>query len=514
MQTKFIEMFKAARRVGTPIMAVQTPDPAATIAGLQANAISDSVPIIVWDAVRGWRPNNKAGQEAIAQVLQVLEAPNIADATRNPVESLIAAQELPEKTVLFMLHGNRFLRDDGGQGGTTFMQGVWNLRDPFKATLRTLVLLSPQFSLPPEVANDVLMLDEPLPTDAELKQIVEDTVQAAGTPIDDPTLTRAIDALRGLAAFPAEQATAMSLSKSGLDIDALWDRKRKMIEATPGLSVWPGTERLDMVGGCANIKQFSRQIIGGREAPRAIVFIDEIEKALAGATNGVGDSSGVSQGQLEVILREMQDQNWSGMIFIGPPGAAKSAVAKAIGGEAGVPTIALDLNGMKASLVGQSEERLRNAMKVITAVGGSQVLFVATCNKISSLPPELKRRFTMGTFFFDLPDEAERTLIWGLYRKKFELPVQTLPPCEGWTGAEIRQACLLAYRLQIPLADTAQFIVPVAKSAAEELRLLRSQANGRFLSASHAGFYQAPQDALVPTAPKSGRRMDLEQGGD
>lgn len=38
-------------------------------------------------------------------------------------------------------------------------------------------------------------------------------------------------------------------------------------------------------------------------------------------------------------------------------------------------------------------------------------LWIATYNSIGTLPPELRRRFTLGTYFFDLPDD------------------------DGWTGA-------------------------------------------------------------------------------
>ncbi|MGB7590439.1 MAG: hypothetical protein WBO19_04275, partial [Terriglobia bacterium] len=44
----------------------------------------------------------------------------------------------------------------------------------------------------------------------------------------------------------------------------------------------------------------------------------------------------------------------------------------------------------------------------IDAVSQGRMLFIATCNSIASLPPELRRRFTLGTFFFDLPTVDER----------------------------------------------------------------------------------------------------------
>ena len=79
--------------------------------------------------------------------------------------------------------------------------------------------------------------------------------------------------------------------------------------------------------------------------------------------------------------------------FIGPPGGAKSATAKATGGTAGIPTIAFDLAAMESSLVGASTERLRTALKIIDAVSQGRMLFIATCNSIASLPPELRSRF-------------------------------------------------------------------------------------------------------------------------
>jgi hypothetical protein len=46
----------------------------------------------------------------------------------------------------------------------------------------------------------------------------------------------------------------MSLSKKGLDLEQLWERKRQVIEQAPGLSVWRGGESFDDIGGCSNIK--------------------------------------------------------------------------------------------------------------------------------------------------------------------------------------------------------------------------------------------------------------------
>ena len=115
----------------------------------------------------------------------------------------------------------------------------------------------------------------------------------------------------------------------------------------------------------------------------------------------------------------MQDRNADGCILIGPPGAAKSLVAKATGNTARIPTIAFDLGAMQNALVGASGERLRAALKVVDAVTNGRSLWIATCNSIGTLPPELRRRFTLGTFFFDLPSPEERAAIWKIYVAKY-----------------------------------------------------------------------------------------------
>ena len=270
-----------------------------------------------------------------------------------------------------------------------------------------------------------------------------------------------------------------------------------------GLSVWRGGETFDDLGGLSNVKSFLHAVLAGVDPPRVIVFIDEIEKAFAG--NGT-DLSGVKTEMTGTILTYMQDREADGMVLTGPPGAAKSAVAKATGNTAGIPTIAFDLAAMESSLVGASTDRLRTALKIIDAVSQGRMLFIATCNSIASLPPELRQRFTLGTFFFDLPTEEEREIIWQIYFKKYGVTGE-LPNDEGWTGAEIKECCRKAHRLSMTLTQAAKYIVPVSRSAAEQVKALRQMASGKFISASTPGVYQYQENT-----PASRRRImrDLE----
>jgi hypothetical protein len=319
-------------------------------------------------------------------------------------------------------------------------------------------------------------------------------------------LERAVEATQGLAAFAAEQVTAMSMTRAGLDLDALWRQKRQAIEQTPGLKVYAGAERFADIGGVPIAKEFLGKIIHGKARPSAVVFVDEIEKSLAGAGS---DTSGVAQDQLGVLLAHMQDVGAAGLILVGPPGTSKSQLAKATGNEAGIPTIQLDLGATKGSLVGASEERIRAALKVISAVSHARELWIATCNNLTTLAPELRRRFTLGVYMLDLPDAMERAAIWGIWRAKYGLAEQELPADAGWTGAEIKQCCDLAWRLDCSLSEAARYVVPVSQSAADSLRRLRELADGKFLSASYPGVYRQErpeQSTAEQTSPESSEK--------
>jgi SpoVK/Ycf46/Vps4 family AAA+-type ATPase len=137
----------------------------------------------------------------------------------------------------------------------------------------------------------------------------------------------------------------------------------------------------------------------------------------------------------------------------------------------------------------------------------SDVFFIGTCNDISRLPPEFVRaeRFD-SVVFVDLPDAAQRAKIWQMYLPKFGLDAcQALPDDSDWTGAEIRACCRLAALLDVPLMAAAQNVVPVARTAGESVEKLRTWASGRCLSADRPGIYQ--HGAVTNSAPSARRRV-------
>lgn len=162
-----------------------------------------------------------------------------------------------------------------------------------------------------------------------------------------------------------------------------------------------------------------------------ILFVDEIEKALAGAASSGQTDSGVSARLFGTLLSWMNDHE-------------------------------------------------------------SNVYLIATCNDISKLPPEFSRaeRFD-GVVFLDLPGSDEKRTIWELYLNAFEIDRdQGMPDDTSWTGAEVRACCRLSALLDVPLIQAAQNVVPVAVTARESVDRLRNWASGRCLDADRSGIYQ------------------------
>ncbi len=503
--------FAKARKAGVPIVCLEICDPAASIQDSIAhlNGKAEIIPLIVWDIIQGVKGLNPPG------IVWCQSLPDQQTFQGNPVGVLAAIASNPpcheaEPTeqgpgartggVLFVHNAQRFLEQ------IDFVQAVWNCRDALKSAGFTLVLLSPSFHLPPEIARDCVVISEPLPDEEQLGGIVDRIYDCAG--IAKPEAEerkRILDTLLGLGAFEAEQVLSLSVTKNGIDSGALWDRKVKAIEATQGLSVYKGKEKFADVGGLENAKSIIGKTIAGKSEISCLVLIDEADKAFSASGS---DMSGTTQDQVKTMLCYMQDEEILGILALGPPGVGKTVLCKAAANEYGIPLIMLDMGALKGSLVGQSEQNMRQALKVIHAVSDGRALFIAACNRTESIPPELRRRFSYSSIFFDLPDRDELDSIWRVWRAKYEL---TKGQCDtvrddGWTGSEVRNCCLKAWAMECKLSEAATTIVPISRSAADIVQGLRNSASGKYISASKPGIYSA--SATPAASVTSSRKMD------
>lgn len=490
---------KSARRASAPLIAVSTSDqPADEKLVREALKETKAPAVIRWTCLFGFEALDERSSELVPQLVPDGMDVGAASGRLEDALSLLLrdaqslnergqpATKLPEDCAILFWNAHRFLDNP------LVVQGLMGLRDRFKASKKSLILFGNAFNLPSELANDFLHLDVAYPDRERLGQIVSSLyVQAPkAPPLTAGVLAKFVSAVQGLPAFGAEQVTATSLNKDGISLEQLWEKKRQMVSQTRGLSIYAGKERFGDVGGCSAIKDYLTDFFGGPERPECVFFLDEIDKAMAGSSGG--DTSGVSQDILGAMLSWMDGTSGKtvpGVLLCGPPGAAKSAISKASGGEFEIPVVVGDIGAMKDSLVGESGKNVRVALKTVDAVANGKALVIATCNGIETLKPELRRRFT-SEWFFDLPVKKDRDAIWKIWSKKFQVADKDRPEDEGWTGAEIRKACETAWRLKRSLAEAGKLVVPVSVSAKDQIEALRKSATDRFLDASSGSPYK------------------------
>jgi hypothetical protein len=455
-----------------------------------------------WDMVAGLQAVNSTAQGVIATMGEAV----VKTTRNNPVATLVlCGQHLPDDGMLIMHNAQRYMDE------APVMQAIWNTRDEFKANGRLLLLFATTGTkLPAELRHDVIHFDEPLPDQQQLEEIV-------GTILDDledvsgqkhnAAREQARDAairLRGTNSFAAENLAAMSLNRDGFRTDYLDRQARKVIEQTPGLSFEEGTQDFSAIGGLDAIKEWGELLFNGPAAPAVVIRVEELEKSMAGTA---GDTSGTSQDSLQVLLSSMEDYGWNGILAYGAPGSGKSLYAKCLANQFGAKALRFDINACKGSLVGQSEQRIREAMKVIRTLGGARVFFIASCNKLQAIPAELQRRFRSGVWYWDTPDAEQREDIWDIQLRSFgqELDRSQIREIDedDYTGADIRDIVEQSWQLGCSIEQAKKYTIPLKKRSPEILRECRELADGKFLCTKHGNEFKMQQ------TPKTNRRRKL-----
>ena len=369
-----------------------------------------------------------------------------------------------------------------------------------------LIVLAPVVQLPIELEKLFVVIEHELPDREQLGEIARGIATEDSELPDGPELETVLDAAAGLTRMEAENAFSLSLVRHGrVTPDVVWELKTQTLKKSGSLELHRGQDNFSSLGGMSALKSFCK-------------------RALLQPSRGD------------------ERRRPRGVLLLSPPGCGKSQFCKALGKEVGRPVLILDVGSLMGSLVGQSEERTRQALKVIDAmapcvlmidevekafagVNGSgdsgvasrmfgtflswlndhtsDVFVVCTANDVSKLPPEFGRseRFD-GIFFLDLPGREEKDAIWNIYLTLFEVDRdQRMPDDTDWTGAEIKACCRLSALLDVPLVQAAQNVVPIAMTASESVERLRTWASGRCLSANQTGIYQSS------SKPKQRRRV-------
>ena len=198
----------------------------------------------------------------------------------------------------------------------------------------TIVIVDSKMAIPPELEKFVSVINFRPPTDVEIEKILRETAKANDGVVDEASLKDLTMALSGLSEFEIVQITKLALAKHGEitkdDLELIFDEKRQAIQKSGLLELVDTSKKVD-IGDFDNLGEYLKgkaaifqdlvsaryvakkfncpllkfdvgrllgKYVGESEgnlrkaiqvaeaASPCILWIDEIEKAFANATNG------------------------------------------------------------------------------------------------------------------------------------------------------------------------------------------------------------------------------------
>lgn len=503
-------------------------------------------PVWIWSTTSGLMKHGEASSDEGSQL-------------RDPVQALSAALAREEHALYVFLDLHPWLGQGHQPADATLVRKIRDVAFSFKMgnVARTLIIVSPLLNLPPELEKDVTILEFPLPSEKDITQLLDSIIEANATTgkvenlLSKDERERLVQAAIGLTLNEAENAFARAMvddgKLTGSDIEIVTEEKRQIIRKSGLLEFIPYSVSLNDIGGLENLKRWLTK--------REDSWLDAAKAYNIPAPKGV--------------------------LITGVPGCGKSLTAKAIAASWGLPLLRLDVGRIFSGLIGSSEQNMRSSIRTAEAIapcilwideiekgfpsgrgdmdGGtssrvfgsfltwmqektSAVFVVATANNIDRLPPEFLRKGRFDEIFFvDLPTKSERQQIWKIQvEKRVNKPEIQGPLALGaplysrladlsndFSGAEIEQAVIVglfeAFIGRRPILEQ-DFVhaldttVPLSKTQAEQIKLIREWANTRAISATSSADlafelheYQESHkiDDHREESPRGGRTIDM-----
>jgi len=396
---------------------------------------------------------------------------------------------------------------------------------------RLVLIEGPSLEIPPLLRSDVEIVKCELPTVEELLEELSAFEEANEVEVEGNGETRyaLASAVAGLARHEAAKLFARCWVEIQ-DLEPGWLRHEKARRISQRL------------GGALSFENELSADVGG---------LDALKSWLAARKAAFGSAKAKAFGLPEP----------KGLLLLGVPGCGKSLSAKTIAREWELPLLRLDAGKLFGIHVGQSEQQTRAAVEAAEAcapcvlwidevekgLGGangssgdsgttqrvfgtlltwlqektSPVFVVATANRVASIPPELLRKGRFDEIFFvDLPDKGEREEIarihldrrgrtWTDWGQHGLIAKET----EGFSGAEIEQAVIdglfeafsKGAELSVQhVVEAAKRTTPLVKTMGEEIKALRSWAQGRTRLASSLVPSEGKPSAKVRRGPVIG----------
>jgi len=418
----------------------------------------------------------------------------------DPVELMIAVEELPDNSLVLLKDFHLFLED----GNPVLIRKVKESLRTGKTKGKVLIVSGCRRALPPELEREWIVLEFSLPDKDQLGVVLDNLAASAALPKPDGDGRELLlDAACGLTSIEAENAFALSVVETGgFTAPVIAREKASEVKKSGLLEVCQTVASLADIGGLDLLKGWllQRKDVFGREA------------------------------------RHYGLPHPKGLLIIGIPGTGKSLTAKTTAAVFNRPLLKLDAGRLFGSLVGQSEGNLRSVIATAEAIapcvlwvdelekgfsgarssgasdGGTTsrvlgtflswlqdrqapVFVVATANDITQLPPELLRKGRFDEIFFvDLPNQEEREAIWRIQVAKYGRSEQSFDidqlarTTDGLTGSEIEQLFIDALHeafsrrtepTDLSIAMLLNDAVPLSKLMSEQVEAIRKWAKGR-----------------------------------
>lgn len=346
---------------------------------------------------------------------------------RNPLEALEFIELINSKTpTIFLLKDfKRFLKD------LLISRKLRNLIQVLKIQPKTIILIDSEIQIPNDLKDNITTIQFDLPTAKEIKDEIKrltKKLELRGR-LSPVILEKIIQASQGLSLQRIRRVLGKSLALSKRidqnSISLILEEKRQIINQTELLEFWSIREKLKNIGGAYNLKKW---------------------------LNARSDTFSEQALNYGLITPK-------GILLIGMQGSGKSLLAKAIANEWKLPLLRLDVGRLFAGIVGESESRVRQMIKIseslapcalwvdeidkafaeseqnfdsgtTTRVLGTfitwlsektlPVFVIATANDIHSLPVELLRKGRFDEIFFlGIPTLEERYTIFEVHLKRF-----------------------------------------------------------------------------------------------
>ena len=428
-------------------------------------------------------------------------------AARNPLEALDLIDKLtPETASLFVLKDyDNFLKD------FSIVRKLKNLSRSLKTQPKNIIIISSEINIPDSLKEFITLLQFPLPTYSVILEELNRLISSLQQEIDPLTVNKIATACQGLSLERIRRVLSKVIAKYGEindeSPDLILQEKKQIIQQTQLLEFCLNDKSISDLGGLDNFKDWLTLRV----------------KAF-------------SQEAIQYGLPYPK-----GLLLVGVQGTGKSVAAKIIAHEWQLPLLRLDFGRLFASLIGQSEQRVRKMIEIAEALApcvlwvdeidkafaGAQssgdsgttsrvlatfitwlsektspVFVVATANNIDFIPAEILRKGRFDEMFFlSLPTSEEREAIFKVHLNKYRpkeidnFQISLLGQLsKDFSGAEIEQVVIEAMRLGFnesrefnneDIIVSIQNLVPLARTKSKELDLLKSWAeSGNVISAS------------------------------